>query len=826
MARRPPRNRQRRASQPLLASAKAVDVGSKAQVKLIEKRHQTWQPEAWAAYSSIGEIGHALDYRASIISKVRLFAAVLPDESDDEPVPVSAGARPTEDAEGNVVPPLIPEPLARLADDVMGRLENGPGVPALLSKMSLNLDVPGECHVVGEVVEDEEIWNVYSDAELMVKSGDELRVIEMPGDKEGRPLAPDATVFRVWSPNPQFSALAHSSLRPIVEEGVFSQLLILGREQRSSSVSRFANGILLIEAGLDFDAPTPEGAQAEQDGKAGGGLQAELVSVFTAAMENDGSAADAVPYVLEVPDVEKAMRHVTFGKEGDQTATEKYDLLLGRVANALPLPREITLGLGESTNHWSAALIERSGFRSYIEPAVLAMCHAFTVGFFRPMLQSAGVTDPDVLSRLVVWFDPEDALAPENRVETATKGVELNAIGGRAWRREAKFDETDAPSEDELLARLGFDRSIMTADLSLLVLKLLADAYPKLGSLPNSLAEAAPADAPIDVEVTEDDGAGEVEPDDNPVPMVAAGHQNAGDRLAAIDRGLTERIQAAADAAVEQALVRAGNRLKSMAKRDRAATAAVKDVAPELVAATLGRQWVQRLRTPAEEPDTVDDLLAGSFVALRERFVRQATAAWAATAAEALDVALPEDRPSQVELDLLDTEAAQDAERAGDRLVVALTALATALLFDPNPEVGPGEVDVTSTVPAVIVREAIAMAGGAQAVERTAVGGIVTPDGPVGGVATGARSRTLFARIRAWWTGYRWDYGDASARQRPFPPHQALSGRVFTTWDSPELANTGAEWMGTTSYRPGDHAGCRCSFSPVVLDPVPEEAAA
>lgn len=310
------------------------------------------------------------------------------------------------------------------------------------------------------------------------------------------------------------------------------------------------------------------------------------------------------------------------------------------------------------------------------------------------------------------------------------------------------------------------------------------------------------------------------------MPMVASGAPNAGDRLASIDRGLTERIQAAADTAVEQALVRAGNRLKSMAKRDRAATAAIADVAPEMVAATLGRQWVLRLRAPAEEPDTVEDLLAGAFVTLRERYVRQVRAAWSATVSEALDVALPEDRPTQVELDALDAQAFDDIDASASALVVALTALASALLFDPTPDPGPGEVDVTAIVPASIIREALATAGGATTVQRTAVGGLSTIDGPVGAVATGVRSRALFARIRAWWSGYRWDYGDASARQRPFPPHQALAGRVFSTWDSPELANTGAEWMGTLSLSPGDHAGCRCSWTPIVIEPTASEAAA
>ncbi len=821
MARRRTTTIARRPVKPLLASAQAVDIGSKAQVKLIEKRHQEWHPEAWALYRTVGEATSGLDYRASVISKVRLYAAVLPEETDAEPLPVGAAAESVEE-DGEVTPALISPQLAALADDVMGRLDNGPGVAALLAKVSLNLDVPGECHIVGEMVEDEEVWRAYSDEELVTKNG-MLRVIEDEGAKDGRPVDPNATIFRIWRPDPQKSWLSISALRPIIEEGTFSQLMLLGKAQRSLSLSRFTNGIGLLRAGLDFPPPTPDGAGVEDDAPTKGGFQADLIAVATAAIETDGSPAAAAPYILEVDDPEHDFKWITTPRTEDEKASEKYSMLLGRIANAMPLPREIVLGLGESTNHWSAALIERSGFRAYIEPAVLAICHAMTVGFFRPMLLGAGVS-PEDARRLVVWFDPEDALAPEDRVDTATKGVELGAIGEKAWRREAKFDESDKPSQEERLERLGFQRSQMTGELSLAILRLLAGVYPDLAQLPETLdppEQGTGPPPPVALPPAPD----ETEPEENPVPMVASAATATGDRLAAIDRGLTERIGTAADAAVEQALVRAGNRLRQMARKDRQATAAIKDVDAERVASVLGRPWVLRLRAPAEDPDTVEDLLAGSFVALRERFVRQVRAAWSATTEEALILSLAEDRPSQVELDLLDAEAAEDIDRAANGLVVALTALASALLFDPTPEASPGEVNVNAIVPAVLIREALATAGGAT-VERTIAGGLTTTSGPPGGVATGERSRTLFARIRAWWSGYRWDYGDASTRARPFEPHRRLAGKAFARWDSPELANTDAEWMGTLSLSPGDHVGCQCSFVPIVIQPTAEEAAA
>lgn len=821
MARRkpePPRQA-RRNLRALTASARVIDVTSPEQVRKAAKRHEEWQGVSFVYRRAIGEIGDPLDYRANVISQVRLFGAVLPPEQDEDPIPVSAAANP-EPTEGERAAPLIPQSVADLVEATMAKLNRDDGVPAMLRKIVTNIDLAGDVTVLAEETPDGEIWKAYSVSEL---TGDDkaLKLVTKLGDTKGRKITP-AMIFRHWTADPEFGELAISPMRPLIEEGICEELLLISKELRAAAKSRLLKGILWVNSSLSLGPSNPDGATAQADEQGGGGFQQELIDVATDAINSDGSPAQMVPIVVEVDDPKTAAEYTEFGQLLDPKILDRAQYLLERIANAMPLPREISLGMGD-VNHWGSHQIERAAFQHYMEPTVLDICHSFTVGFLHPLLKAAGV-DQATIERLVVWYDPSDAIVEDDQKEAANFGYTEGAIGGEAWRRVHNFDEDDAPSDEEALRRLGLDRSILTSDISLLLLKL-AGIVPQGAAI----AEAPPGPqppAPVELPPAPEPEPDPQEPPPNDKPMAASAVVGAGDRLADIDRGLTERIQAAADAAVEQALVRAGNRLRSMAKRDRAATAALKDVAPEMVAATLGRQWVQRLRAPAEEPDTVEDLLAGSFVALRERFVRQSAAAWSATSAEALSVALPEDRPSQVELDQLDAEASLDAERAGDRLVAALVALASALLFDPNPEVGPGEVDVTSVVPRVIVREAVAMAGGAQAVERTAVGGLVTPDGPVGGIATGSRSRVLFARIRAWWTGYRWDYGDASTRARPFLPHKALAGKVFATWQSPELANTSAEWMGTLTLTPGDHAGCQCAFTPIVIEPTAAEEAA
>lgn len=807
----------RQRSSALVAAAAPVDITSKAQVKRIMARQQKWQPEAWAYFKSLGVVSDTLTYRANVMSKVRLYAAFQPDDSDLGPIAVSAAA------DGGLLPPAT----ATLADDTMARLNNGQGIPAMLKKLCTNLDVPGEAHVIGEDTDEGEHWGAYSNSELKT-SNDRLSVLDAPGQSRGRTVADDAVVFRIWHPDPEFWNLSHSPMRPLVEEGSCEELLILNRKFRSAHRSRVPKGLLGIAQSMAQQrAVNADGNAAELDEPDGGSsFQQELIDVATAALANDGSAADSVPLVLEVPDSLLAndtwAKFLSLGQGIDATDLERARDLIDRIAGGLPMPPEITTGLG-ATNHWSATTIERGAFRHYVEPGVLAICHGFTVGFLRPMLLAAGVA-PEVVGRLVVHYDESEAVTQPDKTEIATQGVNLGAISLEAWRRVAEFDDEDAPEEEELLRRLALDRSAVPSDALWQLLALLG-LVPR-SAIPAPPTPLPPAPEPEVVAPTDE------EPPTERQAMTAAGPPvtDVGERLAAIDRRLFAQVSTAADMALERALERAGNRLRRLADRDQTARAliAAQDPAPAEVGRVLGRPWALRLAAGDGEDDetTMSALVAPAFVSLAERFDSLTERAQHAMVAEARALALPEDRPSEGELAVLAAEQADDRERAASALVAALTALAVSVLFDGRPDPGDGEVDATAIVPAAIVREALALAGGATSVERTAAGGLSVEGRPVGGVATGERSRTLFARVRAWWTGYRWEYGDAASRQRPFPPHQALAGRVFSTWDSPELMNTETTWLGSVAYRPSDHRGCLCSFTPIVLEPVADERAA
>lgn len=793
----------------ILASAAPVDISKRGAAKLIATRAQAWQEEAWAAFDGVGEIGHTLGYRANVISKVRLVAGVRTDNPSDPPVPVDVA----------VAENLISQGSADMATEIVDRFDQGPGLAALLHKCSLNLDVPGDLHVVGEGTGDDETWRGYSDKELTDKSGS----THVPGD-DGKPRRlSDSLAFRLWQPHPRESQLATSSLMQLVLEGLPEELLLISMEMRAGSKSRVHKGLLGLNQDVVFASKDDATASADVADGEGPSLIDDIIQWGTSAMD-PGSVASQLPGIVLVPGgvLDNWAKHVDFGQKIDERVLDRARYVVERIANGINMPKEVTLGLGD-VNHWAAAVISREGFRAYMEPTVLAIVHGFTVGALRPRLQASGVAG-DELRRLVVWYDEQHALAPENKVETASRGVEIGALGRAAWRRVADFDEDDKPTPEEILEHLGADRTILTAELSLAILKMLG-LLPETTQLGPAAPEqpALPPAPPVTEEIPDPaEPADTTEPAPETEPFTAAGapgDTGVGDVLAGIDRRLFDRLQTASDAAVERAVERANNRLRSLANRDpRAKAASASGPTP---ARGLGRPWAVRLAAgdDADEETTVAELVAGAFAGtFLTRVEGFIAGAQEATLAEVL--ALAPDELTDVEVAEARGEADDDRSLAITALVAALTALAVRVLFDGGlGDDAPGEIDPSVSVPAGLVRRVMAVAGGARTVEATVVGGLSVDGRPVGGVATGERSRVLFARVRAWWNAYRWNYGDASTRARPFLPHQALGGRVFARWDDPVLTNRETSWLPTTTYSPGDHAGCRCDWTPIVVAP-------
>ena len=123
----------------LTAAAAQIKVNDKGEFEQFRIRRSAgssaWQAEAWEYYDAIGEIKYAFNLVASVVSRIRIYAAVIDDPSE---TPISV--RQSE---------LIDDRLGAAAERALARLNSAYGGQAgLLRDAALNLAVAGECYLV------------------------------------------------------------------------------------------------------------------------------------------------------------------------------------------------------------------------------------------------------------------------------------------------------------------------------------------------------------------------------------------------------------------------------------------------------------------------------------------------------------------------------------------------------------------------------------------------------------------------------------------------------------------------------------------------------
>lgn len=822
-----------RPARALTAAGQKLDLRSRDELERAAKRRaETWQVEAMQCYDAVGPIKYAYRFLADVVSRVRLFVAYQEDQRS-VPVPVEAAAEPVEGEDGR--PPLLSPDDASMASDALARLDefSEDGLAGLQWELAINLGVPGECHLVGMGPRDpefdlmgvvkragrDEVWSVKSILEVNVEGTKTKVKTDHGGDEELNPETDFIT--RLWQKHPFDGSKADSNMRPLIEDS--DELLILKREVRATATSRIASrGLLGISNKLSFGPADP--TRDESDTNADPFME-DFMAAATAAITNEGDAAAALPVVLrgDVEDMDKAVKHWDFAPKFDQLAPQLRKECLDAIMQGLPLPPEVIAG-HQQTTFANAAQVDRDTFSKHIEPFVVLLCSTLTTGFLRPQLldESVGM-DPETVRRLVIWYDPSEAVTQPDQSASANEGWDRGLLSDETWMRVHGFDPSaDRPDDAERLERTGMRRGILTAELTAALIRLLADQAGI--DLPDPAA-LAPGGPPAEGDAAT---ASVIEAAATPRPTERQ-RSDLGRRLVELDRRLRDRLLVAADAVLRRGLERAGAKVRSKAAGGRSREAAnirdaIEGIDNARVASTVGQALVAALRlTPDELLEEALDPLAGQFDA------------WVAAAQrEALTLVTDLTGPLEEA-----TRAALSARQATDRaeawrwLFDELKALATRLLFDPAPAAPEvGEADVTLNVSAGLIRSALARAGGDLA--ATSAGPATGPAGiavqleasttPPAGVAWGDVIRDVLTDAGGGVEGYEWDYGVAP-RTHPFEPHRMLHGYQFANFDDPGLA---IDWPGPFAL-PGDHDGCLCDVVPIILQPMttaqPEEAA-
>lgn len=459
----------------ITAAASRISLKDKNEIESLKNRrlNAKWQQQAWEYYDLIGEVKYAANLVGSVISRIRLFSALVIDENM-APSPLS-------EIKG------VSDELKQAAASAMRLLGTGTGgISGFLQDAALNLFITGECYIVQQPARpgllEGESWQIRSVDELVVNqatartSNFAIRPRSDSKISDYIPLPKHAFVGRMWKMHPRFSDEADSSMRGLLE--LMDELLLLSKDARATIKSRLNSGIFLLPDGLsdtsqgDGDIEMDGEKIADMSDDESESFEEEFERAMVTPIADEGSASSVVPLVLRGPaELLQHIRHISISRTFDAKHTERAKEVLDRILAGLDIPKEVVAGLSDS-KYANATVVEESLLRNHVEPMILQIVDALTVVFLRPVLRSLGFKEEEI-SDIVIWYDPSMIATKPSKADAATKGYENRAISAKAWRRSNGFHDSDAPTELEIAQRLAVERGLLSEPVTEALLRTL-----------------------------------------------------------------------------------------------------------------------------------------------------------------------------------------------------------------------------------------------------------------------------------------------------------------------------------------------------------------
>jgi len=490
----------------LTAAAAQIKINDKGEFEQFKVRRaagsSSWQAEAWEYYDAIGEIKYAFNLVASVVSRIRIYAANV-----DNPAEAPASVR-----DSAVIDPR----LAAAAERALNRLSSAYGGQAgLLKDAALNLSVAGECYLVqmpeqiGSGVS--ESWDIRSVDEVMTDARGGYNVI---GRREqiagggmggGRKLTKNAFVGRIWRSHPRYSDEADSSLRGLLD--LCAELLLLNRTFRATARSRLNAGALYLPDGLSVAAGgDPNYPYDEADHELNPGFTAEeaedefeeqLIDAMTTPIRDEESASAVVPLIIRGPaELGDRIKQFKFERSFDPSLAQRADRVLERILQGLDVPKDVVTGLA-NVKYSNALQIDEALYKAHIEPLMLLIVDALTIVYLRPYLEAQGFSPAEV-NKIVVWYDPSAVATRNDRAADADAGFDRGAVSYQTWRRAHGFSDADAPTPNELAIRMLSEKGVITPELTEAMLGALAPEV--MGAVRESQQAQSVAPLPTEVE--------------------------------------------------------------------------------------------------------------------------------------------------------------------------------------------------------------------------------------------------------------------------------------------------------------------------------------
>jgi hypothetical protein len=410
--------RRRRGASPasLTAASSPIDNPSATFKNSVAMAGRTgWQTEAWNMIDLVGELRYYVNWRSHACSRVRLVASEL----DDSGLPTGK----TDNAR-----------VAEIVKAIGGGSQLTVG--QLVKRAVECLTVVGETWVAIPIDPDgRERWYAFSRDEIR-KKGEEVTVI-MP-DGSDHDLRPGVDViFRAWNAHPRKASDADSSVRSNLD--VLHEIIRTTKTIANSAKSRLiGNGIVFVPQEMSLPAvsgPVAVGSPNSNMGLTGlpavQELQEMLFNVAKVAYEDDESFAAMIPIFASVPgDMINKVEHLKFDNQITDTNIKLRNDAIHRLALGLDVSPERMLGLGSSTNHWSAWAIGDSDVQLHIAPVMETVCAAITDQVFRNVLIREGINPDDY----IVWYDSSQLTVDPDKTHSATDAFDRGVINAEAYR--------------------------------------------------------------------------------------------------------------------------------------------------------------------------------------------------------------------------------------------------------------------------------------------------------------------------------------------------------------------------------------------------------
>lgn len=390
-----------------------------------------WQRQGWYYYDAIGELRAPLVWIANAVSQADLHATEL-DPATGKPTGLSEN------------------PTAVQAASLA--LGGAAKRATLLKVLALCWQVPGEAWVIvrpqGQGKPDE--WIVLPPSKVKSKGSGADASWQYTDPKTGVevPLAPQARLFRVWSPHPADFIQADSAVRPALP--ICREIEKTSQTLAGQLDSRLATaGVWLVADELDL----PKG-EHETTALA---FMDELLSVAETGIQQPGTPAAVVPVAFNAPGdmiaAGSALAFVDSSTTFVQGLDDLRDKALDRLAATLDMPKSVAAGSQDESNHWSAWQVEESTYKIFIEPLLRELGDALTEQWFRPALVAMGMS-PDQAARYEIGWDTTNIVARPDDRETLESLYDKVLISDAYMLSENGVPEDAMPDEAERERRL------------------------------------------------------------------------------------------------------------------------------------------------------------------------------------------------------------------------------------------------------------------------------------------------------------------------------------------------------------------------------------